>query len=188
LQLFRERGVVRWGEMVMGLFTPDVNDLRTLYIDGLRKALSSERQIAEDGLPDMIEAATNPKLAQAFRTHLEETKLHIARLEEILDAEEGEADDWKCKVTAALISEAGSEAGDAKNDAVRDVSLIASGNKVEHHEIAVYGTLRTWAVLLGQNEDAAMLEQTLQEEKNADALLTELSERINVQAPVSAAA
>jgi ferritin-like metal-binding protein YciE len=174
--------------MIMGLFTADVNDLRTLYIDGLRKALSSERQIAEKGLPEMIQVSTNPQLAQAFRTHLEETKTHVARLERILDSEAGEADASKCKVTAALISGASSEAGDAKNDAVRDVSLIASGNKVEHHEIAVYGTLRTWARLLGENEDAALLEQTLEEEKKADALLTGLSERINVQAPVSVAA
>jgi ferritin-like metal-binding protein YciE len=174
--------------MIMGLFTADVNDLRTLYIDGLKMALSSERQIAEEGLPEMIKVSTNPELAEAFRTHLEETKIHVQRLEEILDAETGEADDSKCKVTASLISSASSEAGSATNESVRDVSLIASGNKVEHHEIAVYGTLRTWALALGETEDAALLEQTLDEEKNADALLTELSERINVQAPVSAAA
>jgi ferritin-like metal-binding protein YciE len=171
----------------MSLFSADVNDLRTLYVQGLRKALNSERQIVEKGLPEMIKVSTNPDLAEAFRTHLEESRIHISRLEEILEAEEGDADDSKCKTTASLISEASSEASDAKNNAVRDVSLIASGNKVEHHEIAVYGTLRTWAVLLGEDEDAALLEQTLDEEKNADALLTELSEQVNVQAPAVAA-
>ena len=172
----------------MGLFTPDVNDLRGLYIDELRMALSSERQIVEKGLPEMIKMATNPKLRDAFRAHLAESKTHVSRLERILDAEQGADDDSKCKVTAALISGAGSEASDAKNDAVRDVSLIASGNKVEHHEIAVYGTLRTWAMLLGEDEDARMLEETLEEEKNADALLTRLSDQINVRAPASIAA
>ncbi len=93
----------------MGLFTADVNDLRTLYVEGLRKALSSERQIAEEGLPEMIKVATNPELAMAFRTHLDETKTHVSRLEQILDAEEGEASASKCKVTAALISGASSE-------------------------------------------------------------------------------
>ena len=172
----------------MGLFTPDVNDLRELYIDGLRMALSSERQIVEEGLPEMIKVATNSKLRDAFSAHLTESKTHVSRLERILDAEQGGDDDSKCKVTAALISGASSEAGDAKNDVVRDVSLIASGNKVEHHEIAVYGTLRTWAMVLGEDEDARTLEQTLQEEKNANALLTRLSDQINVQAPMSMAA
>ncbi|HZL26892.1 MAG TPA: DUF892 family protein [Acidobacteriaceae bacterium] len=172
----------------MGLFTPDVNDLRGLYIDGLRMALSSERQIVEEGLPAMIKAAKSPKLREAFQAHLTESKTHVTRLEKILEAEQGDDDDSKCKVMAALISGASSEAGDATNDAVRDVSLIASGNKVEHHEIAVYGTLRTWAMVLGEDGDARILEQTLEEEKNADALLTRLSEQINVQAPASMAA
>jgi ferritin-like metal-binding protein YciE len=172
----------------MGLFTADVKDLRALYIAGLEKALSSERQIVEKGLPDMINAATNMELKEAFRTHLEESKMHVSRLERILDEEEGEENTTRCKATATLISEASSEAGDAGNEALRDVSLLASGNKVEHHEIAVYGTLRTWAVLLGENDDAAVLEKTLNEEKNADEVLTALAERINVQAPAHSAA
>lgn len=169
----------------MGMFTADLNDLRELYIEGLRKALNSEKQIVEKGLPAMIENATSADLAQAFRTHLEESRVHVQRLEQILEGEVGDIDDAKCKATASLISEAGSEADSAKNEALRDVSLIASGNKVEHHEIAVYGTLRTWATALGETEDAALLEATLEEEKNADALLTELSETLNVQAPAA---
>ncbi len=172
----------------MSLFSADINDLRELYIAGLKKALNSERQIVETGLPEMIKASMHPELAEAFRTHLVESQAQITRLEQILKGQLGEVDDAKCKATAALISEASSEASDAKNDALRDVSLIASGNKVEHHEIAVYGTLRTWASLLGEDEDAALLEQTLDEEKNADALLTELSETLNVQAPATASA
>jgi ferritin-like metal-binding protein YciE len=169
----------------MGIFTPDVNNLRELYIESLKRALNSERQIADKGLPAMIEKATSPQLAEAFRNHLAETQEHITRLEGILDAEAGEVDDSKCKVTSALISEAEATISDAANEGIRDVILIAAGNKVEHHEIAVYGTLRTWAEILGENEDAAILEKTLDEEEAADELLTELSQQINVSAPVA---
>jgi ferritin-like metal-binding protein YciE len=169
----------------MGVFTPDVNNLRELYIETLKRALNSERQIADKGLPAMIEDSTSPQLAQAFRNHLAETREHVARLELILDSNSGEVDDSKCKVTAALLSSAELAVSDAANDSIRDVILIAAGNQVEHHEIAIYGTLRTWAEILGENEDAAILERTLDEEEIADALLTELSQQINVAAPVS---
>jgi ferritin-like metal-binding protein YciE len=166
----------------MGIFTPDVNNLRELYLSTLQRALNSEKQIVEKGLPAMIEKSTSPELAEAFRTHLEESKVHISRLERILDAEAGEVNESKCKVTAQLISSAESEIGDAANEGIRDVILIAAGNQVEHHEIAVYGTLLTWAEILGETEDAALLEKTLAEEENADELLSELAEQINVQA------
>jgi ferritin-like metal-binding protein YciE len=169
----------------MGIFTPDVNNLRELYVTMLQRTLNSEKQIVEKGLPAMIEKATSPELKEAFRTHLEESKLHVSRLERILDAEEGEVSDSKCKVTAQLISSAESNIGDAANEGIRDVILIAAGNQVEHHEIAVYGTLRTWAEVLGETEDAAVLEKTLIEEENADELLSELSQQINVEADVS---
>lgn len=169
----------------MGVFTPDVNNLRELYIETLKRALNSERQIADKGLPAMMEDSTSPQLAQAFRNHLAETREHVARLELILDSNSGEVDDSKCKVTAALLSSAELAVSDAANDSIRDVILIAAGNQVEHHEIAIYGTLRTWAEILGENEDAAILERTLDEEEIADALLTELSQQINVAAPVS---
>jgi ferritin-like metal-binding protein YciE len=169
----------------MGIFTPDVNTLRELYISKLEHTLNSERQIVEKGLPAMIEKSTSPELAEAFRTHLEESKMHISRLERILDAREGEINDSKCKITAALISSAESTISDAANVGVRDVVLIAAGNEVEHHEIAVYGTLRTWAEVLGEHEDAVVLEKTLHEEIHADEVLTELSQSINVAAPVA---
>lgn len=164
----------------MGLLTPDVNNLRDLYISTLEHALSSERQIAEKGLPAMIEKSTDPQLAQAFRNHLTETNEHISRLERILDADKGEASDSKCKVTAALISSAESNISSAANDSMRDIILIAAGNQVEHHEIAVYGTLRTWAEVLGEHDDAMLLEKTLAEEENADETLSQLSQKINV--------
>jgi ferritin-like metal-binding protein YciE len=169
----------------MGIFTPDVNNLRELYVTGLERALNSEKQIVEKGLPAMIEKATSPELKQAFETHLKESQEHVARLERILEAAEGEANESKCKVTAALISGAESDIKDAANDSIRDVVLIAAGNQVEHHEIAVYGTLRTWAEVLGEDEDAAILDKTLAEEEAADELLTSLAEEINVEAPVA---
>jgi ferritin-like metal-binding protein YciE len=169
----------------MGIFTPDVNNLRELYINMLQHALSSEKQIVEKGLPAMIEKSTNPDLARAFRDHLTESKQHVVRLERILDATQGEINDARCKVTAQLISSAESEIGDAANDQIRDVILIAAGNQVEHHEIAVYGTLRTWAEILGNQQDAQLLDKTLAEEEKADQLLTQLSQQINVAAPVA---
>jgi ferritin-like metal-binding protein YciE len=169
----------------MGIFTPDVNNLAELYLNTLKHALSSEKQIVDKGLPAMIEKSTSPQLADAFRTHLEESRQHVARLERLIDAAQGEVSDAKCKVTAALISQAESNIGDAANDSIRDIILIAAGNQVEHHEIAVYGTLRTWAEILGKDQDVEVLERTLAEEEHADEVLTELSEQINVAAPVA---
>jgi ferritin-like metal-binding protein YciE len=170
----------------MGIFTPDVHNLRELYITLLERTLNSERQIVEKGLPAMIEKSTNRDLAEAFRRHLDESKLHVARLERILDVQEGEQNETKCKVTAALISGAESDISDADNEAIRDVILIAAGNQVEHHEIAVCGTLRTWAAILGEDEDVVVLEKTLDEEEQAEELLTELSREINVGAVAAA--
>jgi ferritin-like metal-binding protein YciE len=169
----------------MGLFTPDMNNLRELYRTMLQRSLDSERQIVDDGLPAMIENSTNSQLKNAFRTHLEESKEHVSRLERIMRDNDGEASTSKCKVTAALISEGSSSAKDAKDQTLRDVVLIAAGNQVEHHEIAIYGTLRNMAIILGEAEHAALLDKTLDEEKHADKVLTELSEQINVAAPVS---
>ncbi len=165
----------------MGLFTPDVDDLRQLYQTCLEHQLSSEKQIV-DALDTMIEKSTNPQLASAFRTHQAETREHASRLQRILNDVEGEANDSKCKITSAMISATESEVGDAGNESVRDVVLIAAGNKVEHFEIASYGTLRTWAQVLGENEHAQLLEKTLEEEKHADEVLTQLSNQINVNA------
>jgi ferritin-like metal-binding protein YciE len=169
----------------MGLFTPDMNNLRELYRTMLQRSLDSERQIVDDGLPKMIENSTNSQLKNAFRTHLEESKEHINRLDRIMRDNDGEASTSKCKVTAALISEGSSSAKDAKDQTLRDVVLIAAGNQVEHHEIAIYGTLRNMAIILGEAEHAALLDKTLEEEKHADKVLTELSEQINVAAPVA---
>ena len=167
----------------MGLFTPDNETLRELYTVQLQKALNMEKQIVA-ALPTMIEKSTRPELANAFRTHLEESKEQYSRLERILDENTGEASESKCKVASALISEGQSDIADAGNPQVRDVVLIAAGNQIEHHEIAVYGTLRTWALMLGETKHAELLDKSLEEEKHADKLLTQLAEQINTTAPV----
>lgn len=168
----------------MGLFTPDNDTLRELYVVQLRKALNMEKQIVE-ALPTMIEKSTAPELAHVFRTHLEESKDQYSRLERILTETYGDVSDKKCPAASALIAEGNSDISDAGNEAVRDVVLIAAGNQIEHHEIAVYGTLIAWAQALGEDRHAAALAQSLQEEKNADRLLSQLAEQINVSAPVA---
>lgn len=169
----------------MGVFTPDNNTLRELYTVQLKKALDMEKAIVDKGLPTMLEKATDPDLQEAFRAHLDESRQHVARLETILDEMEGEASEKNCKAIHALISEASDDISDAGDAQIRDVVLIAAGNQVEHHEIAVYGTLIAWAEALGEagHQDRLML--TLEEEKKADALLTSLSEEINIEAPVA---
>ncbi len=167
----------------MGLFTPDIDNLRELYTTMLQRQLSSENQIV-DALPTMIEKSTAPQLASAFRQHLEESKTHVSRLQRILDEATGEHDSSKCKITAALVSGAQSDIGAAKDDGVRDALLIASGNHLEHFEISSYGTLRNWAMVLGETKHAELLDKTLEEEKQADKVLTALADQINVAAPV----
>ncbi len=169
----------------MGIFTPDTQNLRELYEALLHRTLSSERQIVKDGLPGMIEHATDPELKSALEKHLEESRIHVSRIERILDALEGEENSSNCKITSAMISMMSSAAKDAKDPQLKDVLLIASGNQVEHYEIAVYGTLKRWAEILGEKDDVETLQRTLDEEKQADEALTKLSEQINVTAPVA---
>ena len=168
----------------MGLFTPDNDTLRELYTVQLQKALNMEKQIVE-ALPQMIEKSSRPELANAFRRHLEESKEQYSRLERILDETAGEASDKKCPVASALVAEAKADISDAGNEQIRDIVLIAAGNQVEHYEMAVYGTLRTWAMILGETEHAQILEKTLDEEKKADMLLSKLADQVNVSAPVA---
>jgi ferritin-like metal-binding protein YciE len=164
----------------MKFFSANLQDLRELYINNLQKALDMEEQITK-ALPTMIEKTTNPQLKQAFENHLEETRGHVAKVERILQAY-GKDEPLTCKVASALVSEAQDGIKDAGDETVRDVTLIAAGQQVEHHEIAVYGTLRTWALLLGETENAQVLDAILSEEKYADILLTGIADRVNTTA------
>jgi ferritin-like metal-binding protein YciE len=165
----------------MKLFSANIEDLRTLYVTNLKKALDMEQKIT-DALPKMIEKSTDSELAAAFRTHLEETKGHVAKVESLLRKATGEAKTETCKVINGLTTEASDTIKDVKDPTVRDVALIGAAQEVEHHEIAIYGTLRTWANILGETDDVNILNSILDEEENADEILTGISDRVNYQA------
>ncbi len=165
----------------MKLFSANIEDFRSLYITNLKKALDMEQKITK-ALPDLIENSTSPELANAFSAHLQETRGHVARLEELLTQHIGEVSTETCKVINGLTSEASDTIKDVTEPSIRDIALIGAAQQVEHHEIAVYGTLRNWAEILGLDEDAAILESIEVEEENADELLTSIAEQVNVSA------
>lgn len=164
----------------MKLFSAHIEDLRSLYISNLKKALDMEQKITK-ALPDLIESASDPELANAFRLHLDETQGHVSTVESIIRNHIGEAATETCKVINGLTTEASDTIKDATDPTIRDIALIGAAQQVEHHEIAVYGTLRRWAELLGHDEDAALLESIEAEEENADAVLTEIAGRVNLE-------
>jgi ferritin-like metal-binding protein YciE len=165
----------------MKLFSANIEDLRTLYVSSLKKAFDMEQKIT-DALPKMIEKSTDPDLTNAFETHLQETRGHVAKIESLLRKATGEATTETCKVINGLTTEASDTIKDVTDPTVLNVALIGAAQQVEHHEIALYGTLRTWANILGETQDAVVLDSILQEEENADEILTGISDRVNVQA------
>jgi ferritin-like metal-binding protein YciE len=165
----------------MKLFSANIEDLRTLYIDNLKKAFDMEQKITKV-LPIMIEKATDPELVTAFEDHLHLTQGHVAKVEAILRSSTGDISTVTCKVINGLITETQDSIKDATDVAIRDVTLISSAQQIEHHEIAVYGTLRTWATILGFTVHAEILESILEEEEAGDELLSEIAEHVNLQA------
>ena len=169
----------------MKFFSANLETLRELYINQIRMLVSTEQQITE-ALPKMIEKATDTQLKQAFQSHLQETRVHVTRLQQILQAEKQDTEPLKCKVLAALVSEAEDMIKDASDPSVRDAALIAAAQRVEHYEIAAYGAVRQWARILGRNEQVALLDQTIKEEGHADHLLTSIADHVNVGADKAA--
>lgn len=165
----------------MKFFSANLETLRELYHDQLRMLLSTEEQITE-ALPKMIEKATDPELKRAFQTHLQETREHVTRIQQILREETNEAKSSRCKVLAALVSEAEDMIKDATDESVRDAALISAAQRVEHYEIATYGAVRHWAYILGEADQVALLDRTIKEEGHADHLLTSIANRVNVEA------
>ena len=171
----------------MGFLTPDdIQDFRSLYTLQLRYLLSAENQIV-DGLQTMIKAAQDDQLKQAFQSHQQETEQQAQRLEKMIGDLDGKVDDKKCAVTAALIASGANLISESKEGPVRDAGLIAAGQKIEHFEIASYGSARDWANILGLPQHAEMLQKTLNEEKHANELLNTISQRMNPQAAQVAA-
>jgi ferritin-like metal-binding protein YciE len=169
----------------MKFFSENLDNLRKLYINQLQMLLSTEDQII-DALPKMVEKATDPDLKQALNSHLQETKAQRSRLEQILNQATGEAKSMKCKALAGLVTEAEDMIKDATDEAVRDAALISAAQRVEHYEMAVYGTVRYYAEILGESSQAELLDLTLEEEKNADATLTEIADSVNPSAQKAA--
>jgi ferritin-like metal-binding protein YciE len=133
-------------------------------------------------LPDLIEKSTDADLALAFQTHLKETKGHVTKVEALLESNIGESKTETCKVISALTTEASDTITDVTDTALRDIALIGAAQQVEHHEIAVYGTLRRWAEILGLPADVLVLESIEEEEGNAGQLLSEIADRVNFKA------
>lgn len=161
------------------------NSLRDLFIEQLRDLYDAERQLVK-ALPKMAKAATSEDLRQAFEEHLEQTKGHVERLEEIFEQFGERAKPQKCKAMEGLVKEGSEIIGEPMEDDVKDAALIAAAQRVEHYEIAGYGTVRTFATLLQENEAADLLEQTLEEEKQTDQALTGIAEGINLEAKSAA--
>lgn len=169
----------------MKFFSANLETLRELYHNQLRMLVSAEQQITE-ALPTMIEKATDTQLKQAFQSHLQETHVHVTRLQRILTTETNDVEPVKCKVLAALVAEAEDMVKDATDESVRDAALIAAAQRVEHYEIAAYGAVRQWARILGKSEHVTVLDQTIKEEGHADHLLTSIADRVNVGADKAA--
>jgi ferritin-like metal-binding protein YciE len=158
-----------------------ITNLHDVYVEQLKDLHSAETQLIK-ALPKMAKAATSPELAEGFKTHLEQTKEHAARLEKIFQGLDEKPTGKKCKAMAGLIEEGGETIEEDASPVAKDALLIAAAQRVEHYEIAGYGSVKTYANLLGEDEAVKLLEQTLQEEKDTDQKLTEAAESINVQA------
>ena len=137
-------------------------------------------------LPKLAKKATAPELKEAFEEHLKQTEEHVARLEQVFELMGMPVRGKKCEGMKHLIAEGDEMIAEAEDDATRDALMIAAAQKVEHYEIATYGTLRVWAGLLGKDEVAALFEDTLEEEKETDQKLTQIAESfVNEQAAKS---
>jgi len=159
-----------------------LSTLQDLFIHELKDVYSAEKQLLR-ALPKMAKAASSEELRAGFEQHLEETRGQIERLEQIFESLEASTRGPKCEAMAGLIEEGASLMEEDAEDAVMDAGLIAAAQKVEHYEIATYGTLVTWARHLGHEDAVELLEQNLEEEKATDVKLTELAEsEINVDA------
>ena len=154
-----------------------LNTFDDLYLSQLRDLYSAEDQLVE-ALPKMAEAASHPELRRAFQEHLAVTEQQRERLGQIFDRLGEDPEGETCAAMKGLITEGNKTIKEIGDPAVGDAALIASAQRVEHYEIAAYGTVRTFAERLGRTDDLALLEQSLDEEKETDELLTGLAESL----------
>lgn len=154
--------------------------IRELYVDELKDLYNAENQLVK-ALPKMARAAASPELKAAFEEHFEQTKGHVQRLDMIFEKLGENPKGKKCKGMEGLVAE-GSEAIEEYEGAIRDVALIGGAQRVEHYEIAGYGTVIALAGEIGETEHASILDETLKEEKETDQKLTELAKDVNTTA------
>jgi ferritin-like metal-binding protein YciE len=154
-----------------------LSSLEDLFIEELKDIYNAEHQILK-ALPRMAKAASKPELRKAFAQHLEVTKGQVARLEKIFDRYDTSPRGKKCKGMEGLIEEGKEIMKEDVEEDVLDAALIAAAQKVEHYEIASYGTVRTWAEMMGDKESARLLQKTLDEEGETDKKLTKLAESV----------
>jgi ferritin-like metal-binding protein YciE len=154
-----------------------LDTLQKLYISELRDLYSAETQLVK-ALPKMAKGASSPELKDAFEQHLEQTKGHVERLEQLFE-QLGESPRGKtCHAMKGLIEEGSDILKEEGEDSVLDAGIIVAAQKVEHYEIASYGSVRTFANLLGKDEEAKLLQSTLDEEAETNQILTQLAESI----------
>ncbi len=159
-----------------------VQSFEDLFITGLQYAYDAEKQLTE-ALPKMAQASTTPQLREAFQKHLTETQEHVRRAEQIFSALGKQPETKSNTVVQAMRKEADQMISMIETSPLRDAALIVAGNQVEHYEMAAYGSLKNFAEILGNQNCVQLLQQTLEEEKKADAKLTEVGEsQVNRQA------
>jgi ferritin-like metal-binding protein YciE len=154
-----------------------LNTLEKLYIEELRDLYNAENQLLK-ALPKMANAASSPELKEAFEKHLEQTKGHVQRLEELFEQRDESPKGKTCKAMKGLIEEGSEILKEEGEDSVLDAGMIVAAQKVEHYEIASYGSVRTFANLLGKDDEAKLLQATLDEESEANEILSQLAEGI----------
>jgi ferritin-like metal-binding protein YciE len=152
-----------------------LDSLHALLEEELKDIYDAEKQLTK-ALPKLAKKASSPDLKAGFEAHLRQTEEQIDRLEQVFEYLEMPAKGKKCKGMKNLIAEGEEMMSEAEDDATRDALMIAAAQKVEHYEIAAYGTVRTWAQLLGKSEVASLLEESLEEEKETDEKLTTIAE------------
>jgi ferritin-like metal-binding protein YciE len=158
-----------------------LSTLKDLLIEELKDLYSAENQLTK-ALPRLAKAAQSEELRAAFETHLEETEEHAARIEQIMKQLGESPKGKKCKAMEGLVEEGKEVIEEDAEPGIKDLALIVAAQKVEHYEIAGYGSARTLAELLGEEEIATTLQQTLDEEGKTDKLLTELAMGLNLEA------
>jgi ferritin-like metal-binding protein YciE len=162
-----------------------VESIEDLFLDELKDLYSAEKQITK-ALPKLVKAASTQELSAAFDSHLQETKGHVERLEEIFQKLGKKGTGKTCEGMKGVLEEGSEVIQEIEKGPIRDAGLIAAAQRVEHYEIAGYGSVRSFAELLGKTDIVELLEETLEEEKAADEKLTKISESVNQEAQTAA--